>query len=793
MVNTKAAEASIIKGNNYRISILTDRLIRFEYSKKNIFVDEETAAVTNRKFPKVKFDVLDGEDKLVIVTDYLRVIYDKKEFSGEGLRINVSGNYGTTSSVWHYGDKNESLKGTTRTLDNIDGETELGEGIISRQMWSVVDDSSSMLITKDGFKLREDEEALDLYFFGYGLDYLTALKDFYTLSGELPLLPRFTLGNWWSRYYKYTQKSYLDLMDRFDSEDIPFSVAVIDMDWHITDVEGRFGTGWTGYTWNKELFPSPGDFLSELHTRGYKVLLNVHPADGIRAYEDCYKDIGEFMGVDIKKEEPVLFDIADDKFREGYFKHVHHPLEKQGVDYWWIDWQQGENSGHKGLDPLWLLNYFHYKDSEREDRRRGLILSRYAGVGSHKYPIGFSGDTIITWKSLDFQPYFTATASNIGYAWWSHDIGGHMNGVRDDEMFVRWVQFGVFSPIMRLHSTCNEFSGKEPWKYNQIAERIVKKYLRLRHRLIPYLYTMNKRANVDKLPLILPLYYYEPANDKVYNYKNEYYFGEDLIVCPVTGKIDTESGLAKTKIWLPEGEWFDIFSGVRYSGSRELEIYRNLEDIAVFAREGSILPLDANISTNDIKNPTELDLNIFTGKSGEFILAEDEKEYKTYVESDWAYTKYELIDEDDKQIFKIHPVSGNKNATREKRKYNLHFYGIGNESELNILSDKGSVTPLCTEYDENKNALIIRLPEISTTSTLEVEVKDLGYILHKSIQNKVFDILNKAQIEYDLKTKVMEVVRKYNSKNAGEVMGEIYSVCENEFVRGAIIELLSAK
>ena len=423
MVNTKAAEASIIKGNNYRISILTDRLIRFEYSKKNIFVDEETAAVTNRKFPKVKFDVLDSEDKLVIVTDYLRVIYDKKEFSGEGLRINVSGNYGTTSSVWHYGDKNESLKGTTRTLDAIDGETELGEGIVSRQMWSVVDDSSSMLITKDGFKLREDEEAIDLYFFGYGLDYLTALKDFYTLSGELPLLPRFTLGNWWSRYYKYTQKSYLDLMDRFDSEDIPFSVAVIDMDWHITDVEGRFGTGWTGYTWNKELFPSPKDFLSELHTRGYKVLLNVHPADGIRAYEDCYKDMGEFMGVDIKKEEPVLFDIADDKFREGYFKHVHHPLEKQGVDYWWIDWQQGENSGHKGLDPLWLLNYFHYKDSEREDRGRGLILSRYAGVGSHKYPIGFSGDTIITWKSLDFQPYFTATASNIGYAWWSHDIG----------------------------------------------------------------------------------------------------------------------------------------------------------------------------------------------------------------------------------------------------------------------------------------------------------------------------------------------------------------------------------
>ena len=801
MADRKTAETSIIKGKNYRISILTDRLIRLEYSKKNVFVDEETAAVTNRNFPEVKFDVLDSEDRLVIVTEYLRIIYDKKEFSGEGLRINVSGNYGTTSSVWYYGDKNESLKGTTRTLDNIDGETELSEGIVSRKMWSVVDDSNSMLITKDGFKLREDRESVDLYFFGYGMDFLTAIRDFYTLSGALPLLPRFTLGNWWSRYYKYTQKSYLELMERFKKEEIPFSVAVIDMDWHLTEVEERFGTGWTGYTWNKELFPSPEDFLEELHKGGYRVILNVHPADGIRAYEDCYDELAKFMGVDTKKEEPVLFDIADEKFREGYFKYVHHPLEKQGVDYWWIDWQQGENSGHKGLDPLWLLNYFHYKDSAKRESGRGLILSRYAGVGSHKYPIGFSGDTIITWQSLDFQPYFTATASNIGYAWWSHDIGGHMNGIRDDEMFVRWVQFGVFSPIMRLHSTCNEFSGKEPWKYNLIAENIVKRYLRLRHRFIPYLYTMNRRAHVDKLPLILPLYYYEPVNDKVYDYKNEYYFGNDLIVCPITVKIDEKSGLSKTKIWLPEGNWFDIFTGVKYSGNRELEIYRDLEDIAVFAREGSILTLATDSYTNDIKSPSELDLHIFTGKAGEFTLAEDEKEFTDFIESDWAYTRYEncgvkILDTNDKNLsysFKIHPQEGNALAAPPKRKYNLYFHGIGNATNINIFSDKKPAIPVDTEYDKMNNTLIIRLPYISVASALDVEVETESCSLYDSIQGRIFNILNNAQIEYDLKTKVMEAVRKYDSTNSGKVIGEIYSVCENEYVKGAIIELLSAR
>ena len=148
--------------------------------------------------------------------------------------------------------------------------------------------------------------------------------------------------------------------------------------------------------------------------------------------------------------------------------------------------------------------------------------------------MGFSGDSVITWESLDFQPYFTATASNIGYGWWSHDIGGHMQGIKNDELAVRWLQFGVFSPIMRLHSTCNEFNGKEPWRYNSIAENIMKKYLRLRHKLIPYLNNMNLRANQESMPLLQPMYYHNPLQEEAYHVPNEYYFGSELIVCPIT-------------------------------------------------------------------------------------------------------------------------------------------------------------------------------------------------------------------------------------------------------------------
>lgn len=797
----KTREEMVVRGEKYRISVLTERLIRLEYSKKGVFVDEKTQTIMNRDFETFRFRVEEKEDSLSIVTKYLRLIYDKKEFSGEGLKINVSGNFGTTSSVWHYGDKNESLKGTVRTLDTIDGATELGEGVVSKKLWSFIDDSKSMLLVDDDFVIREDEEAIDIYFFGYGLDYKEALRDFYKLSGATPLLPRYSLGNWWSRYYKYTDESYLELLERFKREDIPFNVAVLDMDWHITDVDSKYGTGWTGYTWNKEYFKEPEKFLKEVHERGYKITLNVHPADGVRAFEDSYREFAKFMGVNIKNEDPVLFDIADKKFREGYFKYVHHKLEKQGVDFWWIDWQQGENSGKKGLDPLWLLNHLHYKDIQR-DKRRGLILSRYAGVGSHRYPLGFSGDTIITWDSLNFQPYFTATASNIGYSWWSHDIGGHMNGTRDDELFVRWVQFGVFSPIMRLHSTCNDFSGKEPWNYNDIANAIIKKYLRLRQRLIPYLYTMNLKTHKDGLPLILPIYYFEAENEKAYNYPNEYYFGEDLLVCPITEKGDELSKLSRVKAYLPKGCWVDIFTGIKYAGEREIELYRSLDDIAVFARLGSILPLDARKSGNEIDNPNELDLHVFAGADGSYSLAEDASELADFVEKEWRYTEFlgkakeNFLDYDDKKYsyeLNIEAVKNNIADAIKKRKYNIYFHGIKEYYSLEISAGKKSISPLAISYDDKVNALVINLDNISLDKEIKINiVSKYNYNSFKIIEDKIFAMLNAAQISYDLKTVLFESIRKLEEKGVAFVMSEIYSLCDNEYVRGAIFELLGA-
>ena len=211
------------------------------------------------------------------------------------------------------------------------------------------------------------------------------------------MIPRYALGNWWSRYYKYTEKSYKALMERFEKEDIPFSVAVVDMDWHLVDIDPKYGSGWTGYTWNRDFFPDPEGFMKWLHDRNMHITLNLHPADGIRAFEDAYPRMAEAMGIDPKTEQPVVFDISDPHFLEAAFEHVLHPEEEKGVDFWWIDWQSGGISKVEGLDPLWMLNHYHYLDNGR-DGKRPMTFSRYAGPGSHRYPVGFSGDTIITWN-----------------------------------------------------------------------------------------------------------------------------------------------------------------------------------------------------------------------------------------------------------------------------------------------------------------------------------------------------------------------------------------------------------
>lgn len=780
-----AKKESVVQGEKYRFTILTDYLIRMEYQEDGFFTDEPTQTVICRDFPVPEYKVIDGENKLEIITGQLHLYYDKNPFTSEGLFIGLKVGYKVGDPVWNYGEPIKTLKGTARTLDNADGAVELEEGLLSKGGYTVWDDSKSALLTADGWVSPRKYQCQDLYFFGYGHNYQLCIKDFFHLCGETPLLPKYALGNWWSRFYPYDENGYLELMEEFEEKNLPFAVSVLDMDWHMTKVPKKYGSGWTGYTWNKELFPDPERFLKKLHQMGKKVTLNLHPADGVRAFEDAYLPMAKELGVDYEQEEKIPFDVTDRKYMQAYFKYLHHPYEEMGVDFWWVDWQQGSQSRTKGIDPLWMLNHLHFMDSAREGSLP-LTFSRYAGLGSHRYPIGFSGDTVSSWESLSFQPFFTANASNVGYCWWSHDIGGHQKGCRDDELIVRWIQLGVFSPIMRLHSTSNPFYGKEPWNYNMMAEKVITSFLQLRHRLIPYLHTMNYRTHLQGIPLIQPMYYNHDVVE-AYQVPGEYYFG-DLIVCPVTSPADKETLLAEVDVWLPEGIYYDFFTGQVYSGDQKMLLYRSQNTIPVLAEAGTIIPMAEDYKKCYQENPKNLEVIVFNGANGVFEMYEDDCSNSAEMEVSVTKFTYQC---GKNASFSMQIVKDRENVIPENRTYTIRIRGMEQVDFENIeIHDVKADNQIHAEssYDHELMELTVKVTGERITQFI-LEIKNTqGKIAAKEKNEMIKAILHQAQIEYDLKKCIYRIVSKESDKL--RIISQLHELKLKDALFGAILECL---
>ena len=744
-----ADPAAVVRGRHYRITILTDGLLRLEYSADGVFEDRASAFAMFRGLPVPRYRVIDGTQHLEIRTDRLHLTYDRDPFSTSGLSIQIRGNISSYHSVWRFGDAAANLGGTARTLDNADGAVDLEPGVVSRWGFAVLDDSLTPVLDQTGEVSARAGGRTDLYFFGYGRDYREAVRALYALSGPTPVLPRYALGNWWSRYYRYSAAEYLTLMDRFAAEGIPFSVAVLDMDWHLVDVDPTHGSGWTGYTWNRELFPDPEDFLRELHERGLRVTLNVHPADGVRAFEELYPQLAGALGRDPGSGDPIAFDVTDNAFMAAYFDVLHRALERQGVDFWWIDWQSGHHSRIAGIDPLWMLNHFHFLDSGREGRRP-LTFSRYAGPGSHRYPVGFSGDTVVSWKSLGFQPFFTATASNIGYGWWSHDIGGHMFGGKDDELATRWVQLGVFSPIMRLHSSLSPFNTKEPWRFGVRAQVVMTRYLRLRHRLLPYLHTMNHRAAGDGEPLVQPMYWSYPDVPQAYQVPNQFTFGSQLLVAPITSPVNRRVLTAGVRAWLPAGRWIDIFTGLVYDGDRELVLHRGVDDIPVLAPAGAILPLTGDaVPGNDADNPEGLEVVVVVGADGRFELIEDDGTGSGLDVDTVARTP--IYFDQDSGVLTVGPAFGAVGCIPDRRDWQITFLGLAPEGTPSAAVD-GVARP--RTVDSTRGRTKVTATGVPAAAALTVTLWPSPALAANDVGTRLFSLLDAAQIEFGTKERI---------------------------------------
>lgn len=732
------AENTVIVGE-YRFTVLTDSLLRIEYDKSKTFEDRATQSVINRQTKRVEFSLEDNNGVVTVKTENLTLEYVKSlGLSRDGLTVSLNNIEG---AVWHYGDNPETLKGTYRTLDGIfvERSVELGDGVCSRGGYAILDDSKSLAILPDGWLKPRNDDIVDIYFFGYGYDYISATKALYMLTGNPPLLPNYVFGNWWSRFKAYSEESYKELMLRFKEEDIPFAVSVVDMDWHLFGGNMKW---WSGYTWNEELFPDYKRFLNWLHDNGLHTALNLHPAGGVKEHEAMYRKMAEAMGIDPESKQTVEFEASNKEMWKPYFEILHHPYEKDGVDFWWMDWQQGTESGMKGLDPLWILNYYHTLDAETREKRP-MYFSRYSGPGSQRFYIGFSGDAYINWDAYQFEPYFTATSANIAYPYWSHDIGGFQHGVRDDELYARWVQFGVFSPILRIHSTNYDFVCKEPWNYGAEAEKTVGNALRLRHKLFPYLYTLNYRAHTDNTALCQPLYYLYPEEENAYKYKNEYFFGSELLVVPVTKKTDPKTKLAITDLWLPEGKWIDATNGLVYEGNREITVYNNIQSMPVFAKSGAIVPMNKHIKgDNTVGSKKDMEIYVYAGASNSFVMYEDEGDNNRY--KDGHFTKTEMVLDYNKNSgsFTVNAADGDISVLPETRNYTIFFRGFSKETNIDVLGKKFN-----SFYEDKTNTLEINIENVEVTEALNIVFNcENGLICNNENWKSIcFDIMLQAE------------------------------------------------
>lgn len=695
--NPKADAKAVVTSGNARFTVLTPQLIRMEWSADGQFEDRATLTFVNRETPVPEFKVRESKSKLTITTPALTLTYLKNgKFSDKNLKAVFTLN--GKEVVWTPGMENpQNLLGTTRTLDGADGsklKEPMEQGILSRAGWSLIDDSQRHVLTPDGseweewIEARPEGDRQDLYLFAYGHDYKQALADYALVAGRAPMPPKYTLGYWWSRYWQYSDNEFVDLVNKLKSMDVPIDVLIVDMDWHETwglrksnSPKDEYGQriGWTGYTWQKELFPSPANFLKWTENEELKVALNLHPASGIQPYEAVYDDFTKEYGWS-EKGKSVPFKIDERKWADAYFKTVLEPMERDGVDFWWLDWQQWKESKYTpGLSNTFWLNHTFFNHAERQNPGlRPFIYHRWGGLGSHRYPLAFSGDTYATWPMLAYLPYFTATASNVNYGWWGHDIGGHMfhktQKATDPELYTRWLQYGVFTPIFKTHSTKDPRIERCIWCFPDHMF-LMRDAIRLRYTLAPYIYNAARENYDTGVGMCRPMFYDYPESDKAYETPEQFMFGNDILATTITQPVDSITGLAPRTIWFPEGAWFDCATGSMYEGGRTEELHYTLAENPHYAKAGSIIPMNP-ATVKNLQQPCDtLVLTFIPGGDGQLRHYEDDgmsQQYKT----NYAVTTVSKKQEGNTVRVRISPREGSFAGASDNRSYELRFPAV---------------------------------------------------------------------------------------------------------------------
>lgn len=374
----------------------------------------------------------------------------------------------------------------------------------------------------------------------------------------------------------------------------------------------------------------------------------------------------------------IWLNLADRKQARISMSLLHAPLIRQGMDFWWVDGGGGA-AQMPGLDPQLWTNEVFYDATERQTGKRAFILSRYGGWGSERYPAFFTGDAYSEWRVLAYEVAYTARGGNVLVPYISNDIGGFHGARIPFDLYARWIEFGTFSPILRMHSAHEnplEGNTRMPWVYGAKGVALMRKYFMLRMRLMPYIYTYSWQAHERALPLLRPLYLEWPELDQAYRHFHEYYFGAEMLVAPVL-----QAGGTRT-VYLPPGRWLDFFTGRPYRGGTMLTAHYVVDATPVFVRAGAVIPEQTagtrHLSRTGRDDPGtgrhELTVNIYGEGNGRFDLYEDDGISLDYKRGKYALTPMRYRTSGASHRLVIGPTRGFFAGQAERRVYQVRLH-----------------------------------------------------------------------------------------------------------------------
>ncbi|MBQ9231549.1 MAG: alpha-xylosidase [Prevotella sp.] len=467
-----------------------------------------------------------------------------------------------------------------------------------------------------------DRATLDVFLIG-GQNPEEILRGYRMLTGFPAMPPLWSFGIWMSRMTYFSADEVEDICHRLREEHYPCDVIHLDTGWFRTDwlCEWKF---------NPERFPDPKAFISRLKEQGFKVSLWQLPyiAQGAEQLEEAKQN--NYISQPTKEEDTSTggasnfsaldyagtIDFTYPKATDWYKYTLLKPLLDMGVKCIKTDFGENIHMDHQyhastpeRLNNIYALLYQKAAyEVTREVTGDGIIWARAGWAGCQRYPLHWGGDSESSWAGMAGSLKGGLHLGLSGFAFWSHDVPGFhstpdfMNSPIDEQVYVRWTQFGVFTSNMRYHGTCK----REPWHYPEIAP-IVKRWWKLRYRLLPYIVEQSELACQSGLPLVQALLFHHPHDRQVWHIDDEYYFGNELLVCPVMNADN------RRDIYLPEGTWVNFLTGERLEGGRwYYQVEVPLDQMPVFVRPDTVIktyPHDVN-STDDMDLSQSTDITI---------------------------------------------------------------------------------------------------------------------------------------------------------------------------------------